>query len=149
MAPQRKTDFRLPISGKFPLVLFDVGIDDAGHVVFDRTSADSKTRTNYVAEIATGAVRVAREDVDELALGLVPPLQADDAGAGHGEGSWGEDGLRPMGERGHDGKSRPCRRGRLPLGPSGVKSRWGMTPVKPRPPRTFRATPVPGTLKVL
>ena len=38
---------------------------DAGHVVFDRTSADSKTRTNYVAEIATGAVRVAREDVDE------------------------------------------------------------------------------------
>ncbi len=50
---------------------------DNGHVVFDRTSADFKTRTNSVADIATGAVRTAREDVDDKFWSIT-----GDAGAG-------------------------------------------------------------------
>lgn len=50
---------------------------DAGHVVFDRTSADFKKRTNYVADIATGTVRAAREDLDEKFWSIT-----GDAGAG-------------------------------------------------------------------
>lgn len=50
---------------------------DASHVVFDRTSPDFKKRTNYVADIATGTARVAREDVDEKFWSIV-----GDAGAG-------------------------------------------------------------------
>ena len=46
-------------------------------VVFDRTSQDFKRRTNYVADIATGATRVAREDVDEKFWSIT-----GDAGAG-------------------------------------------------------------------
>ena len=38
---------------------------DPAHVVFDRTSPDFKKRTMYVADLATGAPRVSREDVDE------------------------------------------------------------------------------------
>jgi len=50
---------------------------DATHVVFDRTSADFKKRTNYVADISTGATRIAREDVDEKFWSIT-----GDAGAG-------------------------------------------------------------------
>lgn len=50
---------------------------DASHVVFDRTSPDFKKRTNYVADIATGTTRVAREDVDEKFWSIT-----GDAGAG-------------------------------------------------------------------
>jgi len=50
---------------------------DAGHVVFDRTSPDFKKRTNYVADIGTGAIRVAREDTDEKFWSIT-----GDAGAG-------------------------------------------------------------------
>ena len=50
---------------------------DASHVVFDRTSADFKKRTNSVADITTGAIRVAREDVDEKFWSIT-----GDAGAG-------------------------------------------------------------------
>ena len=50
---------------------------DASHVVFDRTSPDFKKRTNYVADIATGATRIAREDVDEKFWSIT-----GDAGAG-------------------------------------------------------------------
>ena len=50
---------------------------DAKHVVFDRTSADFKKRTNYVADIATGTTRVAREDIDDKFWSIT-----GDAGAG-------------------------------------------------------------------
>jgi dipeptidyl aminopeptidase/acylaminoacyl peptidase len=50
---------------------------DASHVVFDRTSPDFKTRTNAVADIATGAIRVAREDHDDKFWSIT-----GDAGAG-------------------------------------------------------------------
>jgi len=50
---------------------------DASHVVFDRTSPDFKKRTNFVADIATGASRIAREDVDEKFWSIT-----GDAGAG-------------------------------------------------------------------
>jgi hypothetical protein len=36
------------------------------------------------AGVADDDVVILGEDVDELALGLVAPLQTDDAGAGHG-----------------------------------------------------------------
>jgi dipeptidyl aminopeptidase/acylaminoacyl peptidase len=38
---------------------------DARHVVFDRQSPDFKRRSTYLADISTGAPRLAREDVDE------------------------------------------------------------------------------------
>jgi dipeptidyl aminopeptidase/acylaminoacyl peptidase len=50
---------------------------DAKRVVFDRTSADFKKRTNYVADIATGTTRVSREDTDEKFWSIT-----GDAGAG-------------------------------------------------------------------
>ncbi|HUQ88361.1 MAG TPA: prolyl oligopeptidase family serine peptidase [Vicinamibacterales bacterium] len=50
---------------------------DATHLVFDRTSADFKTRTNYVADIATAKTRIAREDVDDKFWSIT-----GDAGAG-------------------------------------------------------------------
>jgi dipeptidyl aminopeptidase/acylaminoacyl peptidase len=50
---------------------------DSRQVVFDRTSADFKKRTNYVADIATGATRVAREDLDDKFWSIT-----GDAGAG-------------------------------------------------------------------
>ncbi|MEO8678684.1 MAG: prolyl oligopeptidase family serine peptidase [Vicinamibacterales bacterium] len=50
---------------------------DAKRVVFDRTSADFKKRTNYVTDIATGATRVAREDSDAKFWSIT-----GDAGAG-------------------------------------------------------------------
>jgi dipeptidyl aminopeptidase/acylaminoacyl peptidase len=50
---------------------------DTSHVVFDRTSPDFKKRTNYVADITTGATRIAREDTDEKFWSIT-----GDAGAG-------------------------------------------------------------------
>ncbi len=38
---------------------------DPARVVFDRTSPDFKRRTIYIADVASGAPQVAREDVDE------------------------------------------------------------------------------------
>jgi dipeptidyl aminopeptidase/acylaminoacyl peptidase len=50
---------------------------DPAHVVFDRTSPYFKKRTMYVADLATGEPRVAREDVDEKFWSIT-----GDAGAG-------------------------------------------------------------------
>lgn len=50
---------------------------DGTHVVFDRTSPDFKTRSNFVADITTGAIRTAREDRDEKFWSIT-----GDAGAG-------------------------------------------------------------------
>ena len=73
----------------------DAAGDHAGHAVAEDAAGDDRE----LPGLAAGHDRVARvgparvadddvvifgQDVDELALGLVAPLQTDDAGAGHG-----------------------------------------------------------------
>jgi dipeptidyl aminopeptidase/acylaminoacyl peptidase len=73
--------FVVPSTGGRPVAIGTPGAGarwlDAAHVVFDRTAADFKKRTNYVANIATATPRVAREDVDDKFWSIT-----GDAGAG-------------------------------------------------------------------